>query len=939
MPAFLQLKLLGRLEARLDGTPITGFRSRQTRRMLGFLALQNGAEVPFDLLAARLWPVPETADPAITDKSALANVRQSVSNLVELLGADRLQKVAKSAVRLLLEDAWIDVAEFDAAIATGTRASLEQAVRLYTGDLMEDCLDAWIEPARHARRQDYQTALRRLAEEAEARLDYLNAEGHLRRLIASDPRREGSRCALMLLLAHQGEYHAAIGVYEEWHRRLADAQLVPGREIEEIYRRVRSAVLRDDPEVDPVETPTYRLPRPLVELVGRGAELAEIRARCTFARFVTLKGPPGVGKTQLALNVAWAAREDYPGGVAFVDLAGVTDPAGLRAEIAAVLGVAKPPPHGEVALLNFLRPRRLLLVLDNCDRIARSGGTVIQRLLQECPYLHLLTTSRIAWWAELGERVIPVAPLRTPHGSLLHRAPEDLVALLPEHAAVRLFLETAENVTPDFALTPLNALAVAQLCRCLDGLPLAIQLVARWANTFSPEEMLASVTAGLDLLRSIDGRNAPRHATLKAAIEAGYGPLAVGVQCFFRRLALFEGGWTYEAAEAVCGEPRAQEYLHLLQEHSLIVSEADAPTRRFRMLETIGQFARDRLAETTDADFLRPRHLDHYLAFSEGMASSLRGPQQESGLERLGREHGNFRKALATARDLGEGEKALRLASALWRFWNIRGHNAEGAGWLERLLAEFKGVDPAVRARALGGAGALALQRADYPRAQAFYTERLGIEEVAGRRRIVAETMGNLANIASYVNDTPRARALYEQSLAHFRDLQDRRNVALTLGNLAVIAMQERNPTVALSYSRESIALLRELQESRPLAIGLKNLADTHRELGNTAEAITTLQESLILALRLEDAETLHLGLLLACYLAAQRNRMKEAAVLLGAAEALRERSDLPLSPRATPEVEQHRALLTKHLGLPVFEEALAHGRRLSASEGVEYVT
>ncbi len=939
MPDFLHLCLFGHLKVHRAGVPITAFRSRQTRRMLGFLALQNGAETPFELLAVRLWPVSETENPTIADKRVLGNVRQSVSNLVGLLGSDRLRKVGRSAVRLVLDDAWIDVAAFDAAISEGTPAALDQAVRLYTGDLMEECLAPWIEPARHSRRQAHQAALRLLAEEAEARLDYRKAEDYLRRLVASDWRKEAPRYALMLLLAHQKEYHAALGVYEDFRSRLSNPRLIPGREIEGLYQRIREKVLRVDTPDERIATPTYRLPRPLIEPVGREAELAEIHARIHFTRFVTLKGPPGVGKTRLALQAAWTAREDYPDGVALVDLNNVTDPAGLCAEIATVLGVAMPPPHGEVALLNFLRPRRMLLVLDNCDRIAGHGDTLLRKLLHECPSLHLLTTSRIAWRADLGERVFAVTPLRTPPGTLRHRSPEELVTLLPEYAAIRLFLETASNVAPDFALTPQNASTIAQLCRSLDGLPLAIQLMAGWASTLSPHEMLTSVTAGLDQIRTADGRKAPRYPTLHAAIEVSYGQLGAGPQCLFRRLALFEGGWTHEAAGAVSDERRTQEHLHLLQEHSLIFSETDMPARRFRMLETLHQFARRKLAETTDAEFLRPKLLDHYLTLAETLQPMLNGSQQESALERLERERGNLRLALTTACDLGEGAKGLRLAGALWKFWLVCGHNAEGSQWLKRLLEEFPNVEPSVRSRALAGAGALANQRADYGAAESFYRERLAIEQAAGNRHLVAVTLGSLGNVASFVNDLAHARDLYEQSLEHFRALGAHRNIALTQSNLAVIASQEGDSHLAVRYNRECIPVLRELQDTRALLTALQNIAVNHRDLGNEAEAMEALQESLALGLRLNDMETLSLGLLLAAYLLVPHNRMEEAAVLVGASDALRERAGLPTFPRSAAEREEQCTLIAQRLGNAVFEEAIGCGRRLSAAEAVAYAT
>jgi non-specific serine/threonine protein kinase len=931
MPGFLHVKLFGGLDVRVDGQPITAFRTQPTKWMLAFLALKIGEEVEFDLLAQRLW-ISEQTD----------SVRKSHGTLSELLGPERLRKVGKSKVQLVKSDSWVDVPAFEAAIAVGTPDAMKTAIGLYTGDLLEGCADSWVEMPRARRREAYYGALRYLAEEAMTSLDDDDAAKYLRLLIAFDRHKEKPRCDLMQLLARQGEHHAAIAVYHEWETLLEQNKQIVGQEMQSVYRAIQAKVTPPVTATPPVPTsPQFRLPPPNVELVGRERELAEIRAKITFSRLVTLKGPPGVGKTLLALHIAQFLRDDYPAGTVLVDLTDVTDEAAFCRAVASALCIIIPPPRQRQAILDLLRPGRFLLVLDNCEQIVSRGTALIRALLEECPYLHILATSRTAWRQRLGERVMSVSPLTLPPATLRRRTAEELMAQLPDFAAVRLFVRESANVQPGFSVTPENAQTIAQICRQLDGLPLAIRLLAGWAHKLAPVEMLAALAEGQDLLRSSVAPESRRHGALNTAIEVSYRQLYAGPKRFFNRLAVFQGGWSPEAAATICGETRAAEYLRELEERSLLTSHEVATeterTPRFQFLETIRHFARAKLDATADAAPVRLLHLDYYLAFAEEIEKELNSARQAFLLNCLERERGNLNAALEEACSLHQVEKGLRLAGALQRFWHTRGLNLEGSRWLERLLKAANAASPALRSRALNGAANLAMQRGDYPQAQSLYRERLAIEEEAENPKGIASTLGNLGNIASEQGDLSGARALYERSLTNFREAEENRGIAMTLGNLSVVAFGEGDFVGSLGFSQESIAMFRQLKDSIQLAMGLNNIAETQMRVGDETGAMASLQECLRLCRNLGSQEILTLALFATSCLAISRDRMEEAAMLFGMGEELCARHAHALAPRSLPQHEQNRALLLTRLGPQSFEHAFTQSRLMSDEESIEY--
>ena len=637
-------------------------------------------------------------------------------------------------------------------------------------------------------------------------------------------------------------------------RRLKDL----GRS-EQVFQLLHPTLPADFPPLRSLDNPDLpnNLPQQITSFIGREKQVEEVKTLLTRTRLLTLTGAGGGGKTRLSLQVAADLLDRYFDGVWLVELAALSDPALVPQAVADVLGVKEEPGQPiSRALAERLKFKRLLLILDNCEHLVAACATLATDLLRSCPGVHLLTSSREPLKVA-GEQTYRVPSLTLPDAQQAQT-----VESLSQYEAVRLFIERTKAVQPSFAVTDGNAPAVAQVCWRLDGIPLAIELAAARVRALSAEGVSTRLDDRFRLLTGGSRTALPRQQTLRALIDWSYDLLTEQEKKMLCRLSVFAGGWTLAAAEAVCAGGQIEEWqvldlLTSLVDKSLVVYEEEAGDR-YRFLETVRQYAGNRLEEGGEAEAGRERLAVWFLGLAEEGAPQLTGPEQASWLRRLETEHDNLRASLAWFERLdgpaaeGLAEGSLRLVVALCRFWAVRGHYAEGRQWAGRALAAAKERDrvggteaSAVQARALFGAGYLAYNQSDYEAARAAYEESLRIQRQLGNRQGVATMLDNLGNVAYEQGDYGGARSLYEESLALARQLGNQQGIASCLGNLGNVAHERGDYASARALHEECVAIQRHHADQRGVANSLNNLGNAAHEEGDYPAARALHEESL----------------------------------------------------------------------------------------------
>jgi predicted ATPase/class 3 adenylate cyclase len=703
---------------------------------------------------------------------------------------------------------------------------------------------------------------------------------------------------------------------------------------EHIYQLSGPGLAAEFPPLKSLDRHPHTLPAQPTALLGREAELAAVRALLQEdgVRLVTLTGPGGTGKTRLAIQIGAELIETFPDGVWFVPLAAITDPDLVIPAIAQPLGVRENPDQPLLTTLQeYLESRSALLVLDNFEQVTAAAPRVAA-LLAACANLKILTTSREPLRIA-GEREFAVSPLTFPTPrQARHHSPAELLGF----SAIQLFVERAQSVKSDFALTDANGADIAAICQRLDGLPLAIELAAARVRELPPAQLLGRLENRLKLLTGGNRDLPARQQTLRAAIEWSHDLLNADEQRLFARLSVFAGGCALEAAEAVCAEvgEAALDVLDgvdsLLQKSLLRRIDDPDGEPRFTMLESIREYGLERLEATGEADAVQQSHAAYFLAIAEEAEPNLTGPQQITWLDRLETEHDNFRAALGWAEHPSDAEARLRLAGALWRFWWMRGHLSEGRRWLNRTLAAAAETSPTVRADALSGAGVLAEMQGDYERATQFNEEALKLRRQANDRPGIASSLTNLGSVARIQGAYDRAKASHEQALELWQELGDERGMTSSLYELGRLALNRGDYEAArellkqcLDLSRtsgdksaqgsvleslgmlefymgdyegasanyeESLALWRDLSDSRMIAYSLGQLGEVELHQGKVSHAEALLQEALGYFRVLEDTRGTAFVRRQLGMVALERNDIGQAAELFTESLLLRKR-------------------------------------------------
>ncbi len=688
---------------------------------------------------------------------------------------------------------------------------------------------------------------------------------------------------------------------------------------------------------DPQVVRPNNLPIQLTSFIGREQEIAAVKESLSTTRLVTLTGPGGSGKTRLALEVAADLLEHYPDGVWLAQLAPMSEPTLVPKAVASALGIPEQPgrPLTET-VVDYLQPRAPLLLLDNCEHLLEACARMADALLQACPNLRILATSREALGIA-GELTYRVPSLSLPD---LQRLPSP--ESLTQYEAVRLFVERAALSKPGFQITDSNAVAVAQVAHRLDGIPLAIELAAARVKALPVDVLAERLVDRFRLLTGGSRAALPRHQTLRAALDWSHDLLSEPERILLRRLSVFAGGFMLESAEKICAgggvdESDILDLLTRLVDKSLVAFDEQDGQARYRLLETVRHYGSERLVESGEADDARRRHRDWFLALAERAGPKVHGPEQEVWVKRLRGEHDNLRAALAWSMGGGGAEPGLRLATALSWFWYVDGYWSEGRKWLEQALELAGDAQSDTRSNALMQAAYHARSQGDYEKARAFAEQGLTMARETNNRENIPWFLFNLGVVALHEGDYSRGKVLCEESVALGRELGLKVLLAWALAQLGHIARDSSDYERATTFYGESLAFAREYGEEYIIASALRNEGVLALHIYDYARAAALFSESLALCRTGSPNWVTEECLVGMAEIAFAKRRYERAACLFAAGDALHKLLGVRRSPRIKVRYDDCVASTRAALGDAAFTAAWAEGRAMMLEQAIEY--
>ncbi len=708
-----------------------------------------------------------------------------------------------------------------------------------------------------------------------------------------------SRLQRLMSAAHGGQALLSLATQELLQNNIPDGislqdmgarRLKDWNRPEQIYQLVVDGLPSEFPPLRTLDASRHNLPAPTTSFIGREKEKAEIKQAISAHRLITLTGSGGTGKTRLSLQVAADLLDQFADGVWFVELAPLTDPSLIPQTMLSALEASEPQDKTITqALIERVRGKKLLLILDNCEHLIEAIAKLVETLLSNAPELKIIASSREALGVQ-GEMAWHVPSMSLPDAK--HSISLDELSRLE---AVRLFTERATLAKPRFQLTKDNAPFVTQICVRLDGIPLAIELAAARVRALSVEQIAARLDDRFHLLTGGSRTALPRQQTLRAMIDWSFNLLSEQEKQLLRRLAVFVGGWTLEAAEQVCGgegnvpvDGGGLDVIDLLThlvDKSLVNMEESAGDVRYRMLETTRQYAREMLMMSEETRTFRNQHLDYFLKYAETAQPELRGRRQAEWMSLLETEHDNLRAALEWSQET-RPELGLRIGAALIDFWDTRGFLTEARRWLDAMLQKTTHLDPVpAHVDAMLGAMAFAVRQSDLEvskillddglalarkidyragiargllargvvveyfegnleKAEGHYIEALGIYRQTSDKLSIGQALGPLASCALKRYDFSRAESLYRESLSLFREVENEREIAGALENLAEVALDRRKYADAHSFAEESLSLYRTLEDKHGIATALRARGIAAHNEVNLHQALSSCEES-----------------------------------------------------------------------------------------------
>lgn len=901
-PSF-DLRLLGAFRLERDAQ-IIHLPTRKFEALLAYLALFPESH-PREKLAAIFWGDTPDEQARASLRNALAVLRKYIAD--DIVQADRETVQINPAFPL-----WVDartIFDLQLPIADLEIEHLKSKIENYAGDLLPDWYDDWILPERERLRTIYINALLKLAQQMRSQSDYPRALAFSRQVLALDPGNEKAHQNIMFCFVATGNRSAALKQYEECERILReDIGVEPLPETQSLYQWVKRA---EERAASP-EARLTNLPTPLTDFIGRIQETAELEQLIAQKRLVTLTGAGGCGKTRLAIHVASHLVDAFHDGVWWVDLAPISENTFICHAIASALGARESASQSlSDVLVSHLRGKRLLLLLDGCERLVEACAPLVEKLSRQCSEAHFLITGRETLNIH-GETVWQVSALAVPENTS-PRSSADWM----RYDSVRLFVNRAAASKPGFALTDQNARAVGEICARLDGIPLALELAAARVKTLTVAQIAERLNDRFRLLTDGSRTALPHHQTLRAAIDWSYDALSNAERVLFCRLSAFIRGWTLEAAEQAmsdahpAGLKRAEilDVLTHLVTKSLVIVESSGDEVRYRMLETMREYAREKLIASGEAAEIFARHRDYFLAFAEATEPKLRRAGQMLWLDRVDADYENLRAAMRWSlrrEKLSEHdiECGLRIVGALRHFWAMRCLMKDGQAWLSDALTlgarlESIAQNPVLqsaRAKALNGAGILAYLQGEQVRAAEFSEKGVEIARALNDRWLIAANLfvlgeyqrNHLQNIAQaqalveeglllarvqgddwltavlllnaalqsrLLGDYARTTAYLTEGLALIEKVGDKWIASALVDNLGSLAYLEGDYLRAIDYYGRALALRRELADKTGVAGSLHALGQATRCQGDSARALELFQASLELWQELDQKD------------------------------------------------------------------------------------
>lgn len=1012
----------------------THFRLQKSALLLAYLALHIGRTISRERLIDIFWPELELEAGRDNLSTALSSLRRELRNSgssAETLLADRQQ------ISLNPKLVTTDVADFELSLKQARSSAsvqervrlLEAATALYRGDLLDTCYDEWAVSAQSALRRRYLEALIDLAEDYETLQQWDDAQAAAETAASIDSLHEQAVQVMVRVQARQARVAAAIDSFQQFRQRLLDELGVePTQELRLLVDRIQ----RDPDAFAVAKSPDYlpevsqqgdqragnaiaaedanrailssetavavrgNLPQWLTPLIGRGREVQESMELIASNRLLTLTGIGGCGKTRLSLEIGSHVQSEFADGVWFIELAALSDPTLVASSIANIMEIKEEQDKSTLqALLNALKEKRCLVILDNCEHLLESCAQVVSTVLHTCRYVNIVATSREALTIS-GEQTYRVPSLALPASNVPIRAAD-----IERYGAIQLFLQRARLVSANFSITDTIAPHIVSICQRLDGIPLAIELASARVRSMSVEELDRRLDDRFNLLTGGNRLALPRQQTLRSLIDWSYDLLRPAERTTLNRLSVFAGGWTLEAAIRICAESNEAadqsvladvlELLSNLADKSLVIAEVHSGTVRYRLLETVRQYARDRMAESGRLHQVQEQHVGFYLALAEQLSEGLAGPEQRKLLTEIENELDNMRQAIAVSIDRPDGaEIGLRFGVALGKFWRVRGHFSEGRELLAALLARpprpenvgterepgppsyqayrASGLSAAAYlardqsdyetartmfeeslalrrslddqpgiALALSGLGSIANDRGDYPLAISLHEQSLQIRRGLYDQRGIAECLGHLGTLYFSLDDYPKARALCEESLELQRSLGDSRGIASVLGNLGIMARYKQDYPTAQANIEEALSLYREIGDRRNTAIMLGAMVNVMNGVGNKQTADVLLKESLVIRREIGDKRGVLVTLSGYAHFAGNEQKNPERGVRLwGAVYSLRESIGSTFLRGDNEAIENEIARLKSILG-EKFDVEWQVGRAMSWQNAVAY--